>query len=377
MTPKDHIKRAIIRLFFIFPIKKKSVLFNNFYGKGFDDNPRAIAEQINSKKRLKLYWVLSKENANAILPEGIIRLKKRTLKYYYAIATSHIWVSNVRLPEYYIKRRGQFYIQTWHGSGIPYKMVEYDALNNLSEDYKRMMSHDDTMIDLFLSGSRSFTDIICRRAFKYSGEVLECGDPKSDALVRANRETIKNALKNQLGITEDNIVTYMPTFRVDYSNNPYDINLDLIKAALEKKTGKTWKILCKMHPNVEVKNSKINCSDYLSIDSVNDTQTAIIASDLLITDYSSIMFDAVFAKRPVLLYVKDYDQYIKNERGFYIALEDLPFPSFHNTKAIVDYINKNGVESREAYGAFIKKHKLIVSGTASRQVARLIEEKCK
>lgn len=376
MPIKDHIKKALIYLLRIFPINKKVILFNNFYGKGFDDNPRAIAEQLIKNSNLKLYWVISKENAPSLLPKGIIRLKKRTPKYFFIIATAKIWVANVRLPEYYTKRKKQFYIQTWHGGSVPYKMVEYDAIDKLPTTYRRMMAHDNTMIDLMLSGSQTFTNVICRRAFKYSGEILECGEPKQDALINADRKKIKTSLKKHLGITEDNILLYMPTFRVDYSKKPYDVDLDKVKIALERKTGKTWKVLCKMHPNVNQDNHLINCSDYVSIDAIDNTQNAIIASDLLITDYSSVMFDALFAKRPVILYIKDYKQYMKHERGFYLRLEDLPFPSFKSTKQIIDHINSSEVNDTKKYPSFIAENKVLADGKASRRVAEFIKKKC-
>lgn len=377
MQAKDAIKQIIIRFFHIFPVKKKVVLFNNFYGRGFDENPRAIAEQIlRDKTDLKLYWVLSKVNMLAPLPKGIIRLERGSLKYYYFIATSSVWVSNVRLPEYCIKRKKQYYIQTWHASGVPYKMVEYDALDNLSDQYKRMMAHDNMMIDLLLSGSRSNTETICRRAFRYNGEVLEVGDPKNDYIIKADKVKCKNTFKKKFKIAEDKLLIYMPTFRVDYSKKPFDIDLDSVKIALEKSTGKTWKIICKMHPNVEEKNKKIKCSDYLSIDGTDSTQEAILSSDLLITDYSSVMFDALLANIPVFLYVKDYEQYTKHERGFYSKLNELPFPSFKTTKQMVNAINSKQFPTKKQYTSFANRIKLATTGDASKRVAQRIEEKC-
>lgn len=376
LLSRNKIKRAIIRSFYIFPIKRNTVLFNNFYGRGFDENPRAIAEQLRKDGGLKLYWVLSKDNMSAPLPKGIIRLKKGSLKYFYTIATSKVWVANVRLPEYYIKRRNQYYIQTWHASGVPYKMVEYDALDNLTDQYKRMMAHDNTMIDLLLSGSRSNTEIVCRHAFRYDGEVCEVGDPKNDYIINADRIKCKNAFKKKLKISEDNILIYMPTFRVDYSKRPFDINLDSIKTALEKTTGKTWKIICKMHPNVAEKDKLINCTDFLSIDGTNNTQEAILSSDLLITDYSSVMFDALLANIPVFLYVKDYEQYTKHERGFYTKLEELPFPSFKATNQIINAIKSKQFPTKKQYSAFADRIKLAATGDASKKVAQRIKEKC-
>jgi CDP-glycerol glycerophosphotransferase len=238
------------------------------------------------------------------------------------------------------------------------------------------MKNDDKMIDLMLSGSKHFTNV-CRNAFKYNGEILKCGCPKNDNIINADKTKAKKQVKKDLDIKEDNILLYMPTFRTDYSTDPYNIDLDKVKKSLEKNTGKSWKVLCKMHPNVQNKHKNINCTDYISIDKYNNTQQAIAACDILISDYSSVLFDAMLANKTVLVYANDEELYRKNERGLYFNLSDLPFPYFKSSAEIVRYINQDKLKhAKDNYRQFFKEQDVYTEGNASKIVADYISKIC-
>lgn len=371
MNKKDLFKKLILRAFRVFPVRNNIIFCHNFFGRGYDENPRAIVEELLPMNRFKVYWALDRNHANEKLPDGVEPVIIGTPKFYYIVAISKIWIGNIRLPEFFIKRKKQYYIQTWHGD-LCFKKIEYDALDRLSASYKRRMKNDNQMIDLMVSGSNFFTDL-CRNAFKYRGEILQCGAPKNDNILLKSHDAEKAEFKTKLNIKEDNTILYMPTFREDYSHNPYDIDLDNIKKALEKRTHITWKVICKMHPNVPENNKKINCSDYISIDNYNNTQQAIIACDILVTDYSSVAFDALLADRVVLSYASDEKIYINNERGLYFTLSELPFPYFNNSKSIIDFILRGDLwAATKKYDQFIKQQNINMAGNASKTIADVI-----
>ena len=374
MNRKDKIKQAIIRAFHIFPIQRRTIFCHNFYGNGYDENPKYIAEEIRKRKGYKVYWVLSRPNANLPLPDGVERVIVGTPKYFYAIATSKIWISNVRLPLYFIKRKNQYYLQTWHGD-LGMKKIEYDVADKLSETYLKQMELDNNLIDFFTSGSKHFTNLI-HHTFKYDGEIVKLGLPKHDPLINSDHETEKRKFKKKLSITEDNILLYMPTFRADYSSDPFNIDLDKVKSALEQKTHHTWKIVSKMHPNVPNEHKTIHSKDYLSIDNYGDVQNAIIASDLLISDYSSVSFDAMLANRPAFIYANDEKAYTKNERGLYFKLADLPFPSFTTTDELIKYVKKISLNDMlKKYKAFVSAQEVVTTGTSSKDITDFIIKK--
>ena len=131
-----------------------------------------------------------------------------------------------------------------------------------------------------------------------------------------------------------------------------------------------------MHPNVPDEHKTIHSKNYLSIDKYNDIQNAIVASDLLISDYSSVSFDAMLANRPAFIYANDEKIYTKNERGLYFKLSDLPFPSFTTTDELIKYIKSKPLsDTLKKYKAFIADQKVVITGTSSKDITDFIIQK--
>ena len=171
-----------------------------------------------------------------------------SIKSFFELATAKVWINNSRFDQFVIKRRGQFYIQTWHG-GLALKKIEYDAEDKMSEYYKKVMKNDNNMIDIMLSNSKFCTEMY-RRGFRYNGNIMEIGSPRNDILINKNIE-IENSIYKKYKINrKEKILLYAPTFRNKYDKNPYDIDFDLLEKLLLKKTGNEWKILIKLHPRI-------------------------------------------------------------------------------------------------------------------------------
>ena len=171
------------------------------------------------------------------------------------------------------------------------------------------MKTDTAMTDLMLSNSDHFTKI-CRKAFRYTGEVMEVGSPRNDILLNKPKDVISR-VRSYFSIKEnENILLYAPTFREDYKYNPYDIDFDKLKNKLLQVTRKEWRILIKLHPKIKdprrlIKKNK----DTIDANGYVDIQELIISCDLLITDYSSVMFDAMIAEKLIKFIFINYVQY--------------------------------------------------------------------
>ena len=110
----------------ILPVDKKKVVFCSYYGRGYSDNPKAIAEaMLASKMDAKLVWLVKNEKEAATLPVGIKACPYDSPKRIWALATARVWVDNSRKYERF-KKKNQYYLQTWHG--FPLKRIERDAL---------------------------------------------------------------------------------------------------------------------------------------------------------------------------------------------------------------------------------------------------------
>ncbi len=384
---KNTIKKLLVKLnitnipsiffyvFRIFPIKKNKIVFVNFSGKGYGDNPKYIAEEIlKDKKEYQLVW-LTKNFSDASFPKEIKRIKMFSIKSFYELATAKIWINNSRFDQFVVKRKKQFYIQTWHG-GLALKRIEYDAEDKLSEYYRKVMKKDNRNINLMLSNSDFCTNMY-KKGFKYHGRILEVGSPRNDILVN-KQEELKSKIIDFYNIKEEKILLYAPTFRKSYDKNPYDIDFIKLKQKLEENTNKTWRIMIRLHPRIADATNLINGpKELINASNYSDIQELIASCDLLITDYSSTMFEAMIANKPVMLYTNDIENY-KKERGTYFKLEELPFPITQNNQEIFEVLKNSNLEKiKEQYNIFKEKVGLKETGQASKRVVTIIEEELK
>ena len=159
-----------------FPIKKKKVYLTNFNGRGFADNQKYIAKELLSRNSgYQLVWLLQNPKEQK-LPKEIKPVKTGTIKEIYHMATAQFWINNVRFNQYFRKREGQYYIQTWH-AGLGFKRIEKDVEDTLSKEYIEMAKTDSKAIDLIVSNGQFMTSHF-KRIFWYDGEFLEKGHPR-------------------------------------------------------------------------------------------------------------------------------------------------------------------------------------------------------
>lgn len=352
----------------VFPLDNQKILIMNFLDKGFGDNGKYISEFLYSTdKSLHLFWVTNRRES---LPSYITQVKPRSISYLYHAATSKIWIDNCRKTQYMRKRKQQFYVQTWHGC-VALKRIEKDIEVQLNPEYVHSARHDSSMIDLMLSNSRFCTDMY-RRAFWYEGEILECGSPRVDILFSCASDQ-KIQIKKKLGLqAEDHIILYAPTFRKDKGTECYRIDFKRILEALSR-DGSEWKFAVRLHPNIADQADFLQYDDdIMNATSYPDMYELMAVSDILITDYSSVMFEAGFVKKPVFLFATDIEDY-KQDRNFYFDLEQLPFPLATTNEELISRIEHFSKSEYEASVVeFNQSLGLKETGHASEKVAEWI-----
>ena len=307
------------------------------------------------------------------MPTEIKPVKYNSVAYIYELVTSKVWIDNCRKNISVRKRKNQFYIQTWHG-GVALKRVEADVEHSLNEVYVMHAKHDSRLADVFISNGR-FCSEIYRRAFWYSGEIKEFGSPRCDILFN-NSSQLNEKVKQHFRLQpEMRLALYAPTFRADKEIKIYDLDCHGIIDALQKKFGGKWIILVRLHPIIANKSGRllyservVNASDY------PDMYELLAVSDVLITDYSSSMFEAILADKPVFLYATDINDYVQ-DRGFYFDLRDLPFPLAENNDQMIKIIERfdAGLYQSEIQ-QFRNALGLVDDGKASHKVAQLIKQ---
>lgn len=369
-TIKKIIKNSIVIPFYIFRIfriKNNKIIFLNYYGKGYGDSCKYIAEELLKNEEIKLVWSVSKKSKD--MPKRIKQVKYFSIQWIYEMVTAKCWINNSRFPSYVRKRKKQYYIQVWHG-GLALKKIEFDAVN-LPKKYVKNMLNDNSMIDYMISNSTFCTNMY-RKSFKYDGKILEYGTPRNDCLINKKNNLKEKAAKELQVTSYDKVLLYVPTFRTEYKKNPYDIDFEKIKKILEKKNSCSWKILVRLHPNIKNTKKYISSNEIIDVSQYPDLQELICLADLVITDYSSTMFESMIANKPVILYANDIENY-KKDRGLYFEFSDLPFPLMKNNEELFNYLKDEKIEKIiKEYNGFIRKIGLKENGEASRKISSLI-----
>ena len=181
-------------------------------------------------------------------------------------------------------------------------------------------------------------------------------------------------MKKSLSIEKNKkIILYAPTFRSDGSFEFYDVDLGKIKRYFEDNTGNEYEIVARLHPGIVSESGKfehlvgrgvINASLY------PDVQELLYAVDVLVTDYSSVMFDFMYLRRPVIMYVPDRDKY---NRGFYFDIDELPFLVANNNDEITTVLSKyDSVEYMKRIDAFLEKIGSVENGRATENAYELL-----
>lgn len=358
----------------LLPICNNKIVVRCYEGKGVGDNPKYIIEELLKKNNnIEIVWLVKDKkefNNNKYRFENI-----KSIRAFYEMATAKIWISNTRIPIYFKKKIQQYYVQTWHG-GLGLKRVEGAAISSLSKSYICTAKNDSKKADLFVSNSKYRTRLY-RDYFWYDKEIIEKGLPRNDNLVNGTLiKKRKNILSKDKSLDNKVIVLYAPTFRRSHSIECYDIDFNKVKEVLEKKYNKECIILIRFHHIVAQLSDKI-CKKYSFVRNVSfvpDILDLLAVTDVLISDYSSVMFDYMLLKKPIFIYASDLEEYTK-ERDFMFPIKETPFPFAENNTKLIKNINSiDSINFEKKYKNFADKFGLIETGYSSELVADKILE---
>lgn len=334
-----EIEHRIIVVFFyvmrLFPIQKNKIVISSFAGKGYGSEGRSICEELLKRNcNLDIVWLC--DNVNAPFPDGIRTVRYNSFRSVYELATAKIWIDNRRKDIFIRKRKGQLYIQTWHGN-VCIKKVEKDAIS-LQKSYFEKAKADSKMADYFVSGSK-WRDKNYRSAFWYNGEIIH-GDLYRISDRLAHQSKYFKMVHDFYNIPLlDKIALYAPTFRQDSRLDCYNIDYNRLLKTLHNKYGSQWKLLIRLHPNIANLNQELEYSnDIINASLYPQVYDLIAGTDLLISDYSGVIFDGFHLGKKVILYASDLDRYLKEERDLYFDFRELPSPIARNNDELEDVI---------------------------------------
>ena len=332
--------------FQLLPIDRNKVVFSSFYGKSYSGNPKAITQALLQKQAdVKIIWLL-RGDAMTDLPEGVTAVDYDSVRRIRELSTAKVWVDNCRKGARF-KRKNQRSLQTWHGLAL--KQIERDAADKLPPDYETYARRDSAQCDAMVSNCAHMTKLY-RNSFWYDGPVLEYGSPRNDLLLTGSTASSEKVHKFFRLPQKQKLVLYAPTFRADHSTEPYQLDCEQLRAACKSRFGGDWTVLIRLHPAVEQLSGGLFAYDGTEVCNATlypDITELLAACDVVITDYSSLMFDFAITGRPCFQFAVDVEAY-KNDRSFYFPLTGLPFPLADSNKTLCENIRAFDVPSYAA-----------------------------
>ena len=359
------------------PLDPKKILFYD-YGT-YSGHGKYITEQL-LKLRTDLDIVWAVRDPVASVPEGIRLIYTWNRESYIKEAeTAKIWIFDYVLPFFFIKRPEQIYINVKHWSSITLKTFGLVMEKRQERNREEQFIKNGKKMDYVIVGSE-FDAESCRSGYAFDGPFLQFGSPRSDVLFR--HHDCKKKLCQSLKIEEPTkLLLYAPTFRyrqkgVLSHRIQVDVNFEKLLHTLETSQGGVWKILLRLHPNVAKEAYKIPKPEgVIDVSTYPDSQELVAACDMMITDYSSIMFEPAFVRKPVFLFATDLEDYLANERDLLIDYRSLPFPIACSHEELEQNIQQFDYEVYvRGVDLFMEKYGVHEDGHASERAANFISE---
>ncbi len=379
---KNRMKYKCYRMFFI--TQDKMVFFESFHGKRCGDSVKAVYEAMICDDAFRDYtfvWAFTHPEEHEDLLENphTILVRKGSRDYFRYAAASRFWVNNVSIPDFLIPGKHQIYIETWHGTPLKRLGCDIETDSDPRQSKERMHKRyrkKGKKVTHFLSPSPYYSEKIAS-AFGLDNPdkdlFIECGYPRNDALFHYTEEDVAR-IKERLGITQDKqVILYTPTWRdSDYkpeSGFSYRASVDLQKV-MDLLPGNCT-LLFRAHHQIGLAGVVENTDNIIDVTDVDDINDLYIISDLMVTDYSSTMFDFSVLKRPMVFHMYDKDEYAENIRGFYFDPAELPGPVTQTEEELAGAIRAQLADfdyhTDKRYQEFHKKFNLWEDGQAARR----------
>lgn len=354
------------------PIKKGRVVFDSYLGEQYSCNPKALYEYflLNGSDELEYVWAFQQPEKFAFLEKNKNTkiCKYRSLKHKFYSFTAQMIVFNFHRTNEMPSRKNQIRLQTWHGGGCYKKTGKGIGYNSAIHNWvlERQSKYD---ITHYVSSSRFFTDEVIHSQYGFDGNVLSIGMPRNDILFSSD-SGIRRSVREKLKITPEQFaVLYAPTYR-DNGRTPEPLDINVLSEGIKRQFGKEAVVLLREHrfsKDGETLKGIVDVSDY------PDIQELFIACDMLISDYSSGIWDFSFTKKPCLLYTPDLEEYEKM-RGFDKDIYSWGFPVCKDNTELQNSIlsfneeqfKRNMDRHHEDLGSF-------ENGTACRQILKLLD----
>jgi CDP-glycerol glycerophosphotransferase len=315
---RRHLLQRYYRIQLRAPIEPNLAVFAAYWYRGYSCNPAAIYEKLREAvPQVRGVWIVEREHVDS-MPAGVEHVVAWTREYYRVIARAKYFVNNVNFPNDFVKREGTIHVQTHHGTPLKTMGLDlrtaYFAGSRMNFD---LLLRRAERWDYSIS-SNAFSTEIWKRVYPVHYRTLEVGYPRNDVLANATAADGER-IRAELGIAPgQRVILLAPTHR-EYRAG-YQPTADAGRLAGD--LGPDYVVLARLHyfygeelpPEASRAGSRV-----LDVTRHPSIEELCLAADVLVTDYSSIMFDYAVLDRPIVLHVPDWDEY-RAKRGTYLDL---------------------------------------------------------
>jgi CDP-glycerol glycerophosphotransferase len=346
------------------------IVYTAFSGR-FCDNPRALFEELSVRAPGHEHLWLAAPAHRHGFPAGVQTVPFGTSECVEALEAADVLISNDHVPLDWNKQPGTVYLQTWHGT--PLKRIHHDVLW-APEGRLEYLDQDVARWDHLLSPNHASTERL-REAFGLSGQIHETGYPRNDLLSSPRSAEVRADVRGRLEIPDGvTAVLYAPTWRDDqvFAADQPDFTLQLDLEDFTRRLGADHVLLLRVHNLVADRLVVPDGAPVRDVSDFPDVRDLYAAADVLVTDYSSTMFDFAVTGRPILHFTYDLENYRDHLRGFYFDLAaSAPGPLLRTSADVVGALldlDQVVAEHKDAYAAFRQTFCHLEDGHATERV---------
>ena len=345
-------------------------VYDSFAGR-YSDNPRVLFEALRARGGDHEHvWLASPAHRQGF-PPGVSAVGIDTPAAVEALERADVVVANTHVELEWTKASSAVHLQTWHGT--PLKRIHHDVLW-APEGRLTALDRDVARWDLLLSPNAASTPRL-RGAFGFRGEVLETGYPRNDVLSSPDRDAVRARVRTELGLAEGTTaVLYTPTWRDQdhFAPGRPDISLALGVERFAEVMGEDWCLLPRLHYMMTDRMAPLSGPGVRDVSRYPDVAELYLAADVMITDYSSTMFDFAVTGKPMVFFTYDHAAFRDELRGFYFdPLPEAPGPVVETAEEVLAALaDLDAVRERYAqrYAAFQERWCHLEDGRATDRV---------